>query len=589
MRLYATDTEIREPYIVDEAGLAALKWQQVGREPIGTDGSFKVNIDARQSQYQGGRLVAVIEVPFLAPMDGPERNHPTQYLVLETIRPEWKESDKAAAHYLWNATVNSDIWCKLMALFDVWCICGRVVDCKTQRPVSGATVKGMDDDWIKDDFLGSSVTDTDGYFRICFRSITFKNTFLSPLINVETPFGGTLGPDVYFTVELGGSKLLEENPSVGKSKERKNSGHCSCFTLCVDFGGDDEKDPIRALWLSVGGFAIPDAVSMHDFDANGYGGGLKYAFYRTLPLRGEVKPKSLAGNPMEYRFMASYDTLNNAIGGPYVPAASFSPITLGNGQLHVGQVGVMVRPFPTSSFPVVITAAEVDADGWINVQKAIERIFATDPYGIGITPADINQWYFEDSSFMAGLDTSKFTVTHSAPAGIQAGDAMAAGAWPTEMISIRFENREVVAPGVYNPSIGNGQTLNRIVISNDNPVALLAAKDNNGNVNFCGEFTSPPNLHFTIYHPHLSSASLSIYKNDGTWNSPLNLLPAAPHSIANGGTRPGTVTANGIAPTSPLPGTCIYIANLSYDLRLTTGDGGQPWGPAQTIFYYKQP
>lgn len=591
LRLYSGSKEVHEPLIVDERGLAALSGQQVAREEIGKDGSYKIDIDARQYPYQGGPLLAVIEVPYLPPMEGPEQKHPTQYVVLGTFQPEWKEGDKGAAFYEWSPSVLADIWCKLMALFDVWCICGRVLNCDTKKPLVGVTVKAMDDDWIKDDSLGTAVTDANGYFKICFRSITFKNTFLSPLINVETPIGGDLGPDVYFIVELDGVVLLQEHGPDGQKEGRKNRPNCSCMELCVDFTPPgDPHDPIRAVWTSVGVYDIPDSGSLHDFDADGYGGSSKYGFFQTLPLKGVLREKSMAGLAVEYRFLVSHSTLPNVVGGPVVPAAAFTPATFANG-LFVGyEIGLVINGDASLHCSVVITPSDMNAEGWVNILNAIQRTFATDPEGIGITPADwaSGTWTFHGNFYMAGLNTGLLTTTHSVPGYVKAGVGLnPADFWPIEKIAIRFENREVVAPGVYNAIVGNGQTLNSIVVSNDQPYVALEAQNDMGIALYCQEFDLPPHLVYTVYHPHLMSASLTLYQNGGGYSAAQN---NAPLPLDNGSARPGITNVAGnrvIAP--PMTETCIYIASLSYSLRLTTGESSWTGGPANAIFYYHHP
>jgi hypothetical protein len=590
LRLYVDAKEIKEQQLVDERGLAAFIGKQVAREEIGKEGDYKISIDDRQNPYQGGPLLAVLEVPYLPPMKGEEQNHPTQFIILGTIHPEWKERDNAGAAFAWSASVNPDLWCRLMALFDVWCICGRVVNCKTQQPAVGVTVKAMDDDWIKDDFLGSDVTDASGYFRICFRSITFKKTFLSPIINVETPLGGDMGPDVYFIVEAGGDVILQEDPSEGQKDGRKNRTNCTCVTLCVELGGGQENDPIRAVWTSVGTYDIPDFLSLHDFDAEGYGGPNKYGFFSVLPLKGELKEKSLAGLPIEYRFMVSHSTLPNAIFGPSVPAASFTPATFANGWFVSLKIGIAIKNDASANTDIVITPADMDGDGWVNIQNAILRTFATDPEGIGITPADwaSGDWGFIGNFYMAGLHSGLLTTTHALPAYVKAGvGPNPADYYPIEKIAIRFENREVVAPGIYNPVIGNGKTLNSIVVNNDAPYAIVEAHNQLGIVQYCQEFDLPPKLAYTVYHPHLMSASLHLAQNGGGYSAAQN---DAPLPLDNGGVRPGTTSVAGTRVIAPLmTETCIYIASLSYGLRLTTGENYWSGGPATSIFYYHHP
>jgi hypothetical protein len=251
----------------------------------------------------------------------------------------------------------------------------------------------------------------------------------------------------------------------------------------------------------------------------------------------------------------------------------------------------MKRAFPSwKAVKIFITAADMDDEGWVSIENAINRTFATDPFGDMITPADLvtDNWFFDDNNWMAGLNTVPLTVAHTRPGYVKAGVGFnAADFWPIEKISIRFENREVVSPGVYNPTFGNGNTLNSIVVNNDAEYVVLEAQNAGGMVQYCQEFDLPPTLVYTAYHPHLLGASLRLYKNGGGYN---HLQNDAPLPIDNTGVRPGITNVAGSRNISPvLPETCIYIAELSYSLRLTTGRSNWTGGPVNSIFYYHKP
>lgn len=598
LRLYATD---RKPVsvaadvapshfqIVNEADLARLEGKMIAREPLAKDGSYKVTVDDRQQAYSGGYLVAVLEVPFLSPMQGPERNRPTMFVVMETFMPQWEQADNAMVSRR-DFLIPSSFWCKLMQLFDVWCIHGRLVDCKTQRPLVGLTVTAMDADVIKDDRLGEDVTDADGYFAIWYRSIDFKKTFLSPLINVETPFGGELGPDVYFVITSEGTLVHAETRADGKAPGRKDRPNCWCVTLCIEAGqtgGNDDRDPIRAVWTNVGAYLIPDDSGLNDFDADGYGGAGKYGFFSALPLEGEIKRYSQAGRPMQWRFLTSKTTTPN---GAVAPSTGFVPVNLANGTFNGFVVGKMIRPF-SPSYKVVsisVTSADIDADGWVNLENAIARTFADDPAGVGISPANLasETWFFEGGDVMMSLNTGPLTTAHSVPAYAEAGTpVLPADYWDIERIAIRFECREVLGGGSFAPSLGNGRTLNSIVVSNDGIFAALEAKDGAGNTVYCSSFNSQPKLAFAVYHPHLASASLNLDKNGpGGYNADQS---GGGIPLTNGGVRPGTTSVGGLITINPpVTETCIYIASLGYSLRLTTGRSNWTGGPTNAYFYF---
>ena len=95
-------------------------------------------------------------------------------------------------------------------------------------PIAGATVRAFDADWLQDDSLGTVVTDAEGRFRIDYTSADFRVTPFSPIIDVECMHG----PDVYFTVELGGLNILNETQADGRAHGRENVGHCLYVELC---------------------------------------------------------------------------------------------------------------------------------------------------------------------------------------------------------------------------------------------------------------------------------------------------------------------------------------------------------------------
>jgi hypothetical protein len=580
--------------IVSDRDLSQLG-QQLAREPLGEDGSYKIGIDDRQQGYQGGALIAVLEVPYMAPMKGPEKKHPTMYIVLAVFQPEWGNSDRLPS-FLWDFRISYAIWCRLMALFDVWCICGRIVDCKTKRPLVGLTVKAMDADVIKDDFLGQADTDAQGYFKICYRSIDFKHTFLSPIINVETPFGGDLGPDVYFIVESAGAAVYTETRADGKKEGRKDRSNCWCVELCIDAipGDGDDDNPIRAIWTNVGTYLIPDDSNLNDFDAQGYGGAYKYGFFSVLPLEGVVKRYSTTGNPMQWRFMVSDTTADN--GAAAVPAGAFSPVTPAAGTFGNFTVGKMIRPF-FPSYKVVtidVTEADVDAAGWISLEKAINRTFTDDPYGVGISPANLatETWYFEDNALLMHLNSGALTTAHAVPAYAKAGvQVNPADYWPIEKVAIRFECREDLGGGSYAESLGNGRTLNSIVLSNDGIFAALEVKNAVGDTIYCAEFNEQPTLAYSVYHPHLSAVSLNLDQNGPSgYNANQSDPLVAPFEIpfTNPNARPGITSVGGLVTINPpITETCIYIAALSYGLRLTTGRYNWSGGPTYAYFFFK--
>jgi hypothetical protein len=128
----------------------------------------------------------------------------------------------------------------------------------------------MDDDWITDDELGTATTDASGRFCIYYRSKDFKKTFLSPVVNVETPllpWGN--GPDIYFKFAFNGNDLPGEPSSRARQADRENVGNCLCVQLCVPLGGGgtNPQEPIASAWTGIGtAFTIPLGANLNDFD-----------------------------------------------------------------------------------------------------------------------------------------------------------------------------------------------------------------------------------------------------------------------------------------------------------------------------------
>src|SRR5690606_13313138 len=120
----------------------------------------------------------------------------------------------------------------------------------------------------------------------------FKQTFLSPVINVETPFSSTSGPDLYFVVESsGGTILYEETRSDGKAADRRDAPNCFCIDLCVDFNQipQDPNVPPASAWTGIGtAFTIPLGADLNDFDSEGYAGTMRYGLTGVVRATGQV-------------------------------------------------------------------------------------------------------------------------------------------------------------------------------------------------------------------------------------------------------------------------------------------------------------
>lgn len=229
---------------------------------------------------------------------------PRQFTIT-TVQPRYRETEGGFVA-VWDYCLPYRFWCAVLALFDVWTICGRVLDCETKLPISGVKVKAFDADWLQDDYLGFAFTDVTGKFIITYSGVDFRQ---GTWIDVEL-IGG---PDLYFTIEdAGGHPLLTETQVNGRTPGRENAGNCFCVELCVPLthdGGNDPQ-PIPA-FLRIGG--VDYQTGMHSAP---FGNGLtnsNYAFFSSLRLNGIVS-RTLGFQPMEYCFEYTKDF--NGLGLP---------------------------------------------------------------------------------------------------------------------------------------------------------------------------------------------------------------------------------------------------------------------------------
>ena len=121
------------------------------------DGTYTVEWQGEALNYKEEALSLVLELPFQAPMEGPEKKFPTRYIALTSIQPVWDRSD-AASYANFSYVISPALYCRILEWFDLWVICGQVTDCKTKRPLSGVSVTAKDCDVITDDTLGTATT-----------------------------------------------------------------------------------------------------------------------------------------------------------------------------------------------------------------------------------------------------------------------------------------------------------------------------------------------------------------------------------------------------------------------------------------------
>ncbi|HSF39117.1 MAG TPA: hypothetical protein VLT87_04940 [Thermoanaerobaculia bacterium] len=477
------------------------------------------------------------------------------------------------------------VWCWLKKLADAWTIVGKVTACDDKSVAIGnVKVTAFDVDWVQQDNLGSDVTSGIGIFRIDYPGDFYRQ---GTWIDIEL-FGG---PDVYFKIEdSGGTVLLDEAPSQGRSPGRRNSGPCLCVELCVRVPVGN-PDPIPSIWTGIGtAFTIPDAALLNDFDADGYAGLPKYALTSTIRMTGSASRQTLAGNPIEYRFLVSGTTAPN--GNPPLAAGNFTRVVGAGPDLALfvpTKVAQMVRFSPFKIVDITAEVVDLDTDGWFDVNKAIERTFIDRP---DVDPVDLPDFVYVDSDALMALNTELLTSEPDVPTGAAGpGQAVPAGdRIGIEKTALRFEVREVInkPASIFNVLPGNGTTLNSMVVNNNPAFMKLAMKEHLESTP-CAILTGSIHAAYTVHHPHLRAMSLGIVSNDGSYNVSLSDLPNMPLA---GNVNPAVVHKNNPAlavPNSPpnVLHKCTYLVTLSVLRRLHTGDGSVASDHAQTTFFYE--
>jgi hypothetical protein len=558
----------------------------IARTKTDSDGNFEFEIDDK-FKYGAFDIDFICgTVPPKPPV--PKRNKPVQFHIT-TLIMQWRNSpEQDYSIFNWEHYISHKWWCYIRGrYFDAWVICGRLVNCKTSLPIANATVTAFDADFLSDDNLGTATTDSDGHFRIDYTSIKFKQTFLSPFINIETDPGLPLtfqsGPDVYFKAELAGTNLVNET----KVNARKNVGYCLCTKLCSEVSvipSDDTNFP--SAWTGIGErFNSVFGLGPDDFDANGFAGAEKYALYGVINLTGQAALKSAANRPIEYRFLVSHVTTPNNAASPAI--GNFTKIVGVTPNLFASSTVIVLNKISSDpSLPSVIKVKshqnDFDTEGWFDVNKSINRTLIN----LGLTPAHLSSYQIIEEDTLISLNTAALTTAPSVPDGAaDAGEAIpAANKIPIEKIAIRFEIRESITN---NPILGSGRTLNSIVVNN-NPVFMKLAIKELIETTLCSPISGDVHVNYTVYHPHLAvnSTSLTIRKNSESTENNITITP-----FMDGSSMPSIdeiVKKELKINNPPTLAKCTYILRLRANIRLHNGDQEYPTQEAQPqLFYYE--
>jgi hypothetical protein len=495
---------------------------------------------------------------------------PRQFTIT-TLQPRYRETE-AGFVAVWDYCLPYRFWCAVLALFDIWTICGHVTICQTHKPAAGVKVRAFDADWLADDELGSAFTDATGKFLITYSSVDFRQ---GTWIDVEL-IGG---PDLYFRVEdSGGAPLLTETQARGRDPDRENAGNCFCVDLCIDV---DQPPPTKYPWFThVGDFHIYadiDATTGKTSSAAPAGitahGGPSFGFYDGpygygLKLKGFCpKTHPTGGQPMRYRFLYEHPA-NPGIKEP-LTGGRISPVVVGSrtimwdldgtganwtfqtivvaGSGATPAVTPLPSPLPPPGTPWGSVPTHVivpDSDGWVIVdQTALDDGF----YGPLIR--------FVSNSAVPG----------GAAPGNGAGNPLAdpkSGA----ALSIYFEAEPVGGPAPGAPTLGNN--LSKILINNWSIVLQLDLQQfQNPGSNCCSGLTNALDIKYTADHELMRSWSIGISSCasslGGGWSPTPPALPSG--TTPRGGI--GTDSRNIAAWPS-----CSYTVTLGATRALTDGE-----------------
>lgn len=501
---------------------------------------------------------------------------PVQFSIT-TLLPRWEERESG-----WEAAFNHEIsakfWCAVRARLGVWVICGRVVNCETQAPLPRLRVRAFDTDWIQDDPLGSAMTDANGRYRIYYTRQTFRRTPL-PWISWEMRDG----PDVYFRVESsGGTPLLVENRSRGRHNDRENVGPCFCEDLCLLVDPEDvpppESDPAEPQFDHVGKYALPQVIATapgeKKINDDGYAVDADpLAFTGNIDLIGTL-PNGGA-TPKEYRFRyAEFNPATSAYGPlKNVEKDMIAPSRIGSLQYYtlVGSALQLVSESYYVNHSAAAHNVTVKPGGWIEVPTENDK---GDPF----TNTTGSGKFVRSTGLLITMKTTGIIdelFDLVVPTVHQAGNGLAASQKSrVRTYQLVFESQDVGG--------GNARSdeLAKIVITNTTykqrrhpswnvnepslpAVVMLDVAELQGAGSGCKQIDAQLHALYTVYNPHLKSASVSF---EG--NAP---LPPAHTATVSGGEA--VSPAGGHPFTTSAMVECAFIVWLRVVLNITHGYG----------------
>ncbi|WP_428261624.1 hypothetical protein [Haliangium sp.] len=549
--------------ILSEKEVAAKQEHLLAEVNTDADGRFEVGF-GDDAGYQGGPFEIDVRLHGIPDKPSEDEREPLQFTVT-SLAPEWEQGNDRLVAAPWDHTLAARYWCHILARFDVWVICGRFVTCEGKHPLPGATVRAFDADFTQHDSLGEALTDANGRFRIYYTSKDFKKTPWSPVIDLEL-IGG---PDLFFQVEYGGTLVINESASAGRTPTRENVGHCACVELCSDELAPPDADQIPH-WERVEAFEVDT-----DFSPEGYAGSGQVVMSDGIDLHGNMPlVNAVTGNPLKYRFLVGAwgwpgGTESPGIMPSLAPTdADLVPVTA----LHASRVGYIYYTDgngDSRSAPVYVRSSDLDGDGCVSL---LDLPVTVDMHDGTTATVNVSTSNFIGAYLLMTMNSLAITPppydTVEDLGRATAGTAVPVSAQaPIRRYELRFQvfDRDQAVD-----QSSSNKTLDALVI--DNSPVKYALNLSELASNLCNPISTDVHILYTIDHPHLRSFRVTIESNNGlTHGAPP--LPSGSFSgdyFFRGGAN-GPTGAHVDVSGDP---SCAYAVKLSWHTRHYHGSRG---------------
>ncbi len=536
-------------------------------------GTYTFDLDEKKHKYKGEPVELVLYYPDVPDYGQENKKSPKKFkefgVLVNIFQPKWREKDNFL-YATFNYSINSKNWCYILSQLDLWFIYGKLTVCKMNVPIPGIEVIAMDDDVISDDKLGSALTNTNGEFVIVYTSKEFKKTFLSPLINVETPlFPWNNGPDIYFKYAIGGSVFHEEAPSRGRMKDRENIGNCFCVNLCLEKGPIDIPDDEEVI---PGFFKIGQNRAYHIIDnidsttgrttGKATAGWNDLAFYHNLSLLGSLN-KKVNGKPLEYKFQ--YEEWSAPGGAVVSPWKDITKTEITNTIIGYKQelTGDIFNPIKITDYAIHPNPGEMEvffdpSDTWIKVPQLSNFVVNTNGLLINLISSKLMSGTVNMSGLVPGDDTASVQPLQSNRYFKLRMLKREEGNAATEMIAGTSKELAIfnlTYSGV--PQYGSWLP----GTSTERGIACLDIKETTGIG--CGKITNALTVKYTAANPNLGNVRVTMTGPGGP-----HVFPAIAHNTI-GEEAHGEVSYSGNVAALP---NCAYIVYVHADINLTNGE-----------------